>query len=51
MYILKLGFAFSAELILHGTIPDEEIRRMMAESYDLVLGKNIQGVKNSVIVL
>ncbi|MDO5539544.1 MAG: MmcQ/YjbR family DNA-binding protein [Eubacteriales bacterium] len=27
-------------IILDGTIPDEEIRRMVAESYDLVIGKN-----------
>lgn len=27
-------------VILDGTIPDEEIERMIAESYDLVVGKN-----------
>lgn len=27
-------------IILDGTIPDDEIRRMVAESYDLVVGKN-----------
>ena len=27
-------------VILDGTIPDEDIKRMIAESYDLVLGKN-----------
>ena len=26
-------------IILDGTIPDDEIRRMVAESYDLVVGK------------
>lgn len=26
-------------VLLDGTIPDEEIRRMIAESYDLVVGK------------
>lgn len=27
-------------VILDGSIPDSEIRRMIAESYDLVMGKN-----------
>ena len=26
-------------IILDGTVPDEEIRRMIAESYDLITGK------------
>ena len=26
-------------VILDGSIPDEEIRRMIAESYDLICGK------------
>ena len=30
-------------MILDGTIPDEDIRRMIAESYDLVAGVKRKG--------